>query len=85
MTNKEAINILKSDKSPLSGQWGFMCGECPGNCEKCELNDALNLAIKALETLDDVSHKVYRNEHCDRAGKCIDYIGWHCAGCGGAT
>lgn len=28
--------------------------------------------------------ELYRNESCDRAGKCDDYIGWHCTGCNGA-
>ena len=32
----------------------------------------------------DIKGKVYRNEHCDRAGKCIDYIGYHCTGCNSA-
>lgn len=41
-------------------------------------------AIKALETLDDMNYKVYRNENCDRAGKCYDYIEYHCAGCNGS-
>ena len=43
---------------------------------------AVEIAIKALETLDDVKHTVYRNEWCANKGKCIDYIGYHCAGCG---
>ena len=51
MINKEAIEELRSNKSK-SG-WGFMCGECPCKCdESCELNQALELAIKALELAD---------------------------------
>lgn len=44
---------------------------------------SIDLAIKVLEDLDDMNHKVYRNENCARAGKCYDYIGYHCAGCNG--
>ncbi len=48
MDNKKAIEELKSNKS--AGGWGFMCGECPCTCdESCELFQALDLAIKALE------------------------------------
>ena len=47
MTNKEAIEELKSHKS--DGGWGFMCGECPCDCKTCETSQALDLAIKALE------------------------------------
>lgn len=47
MTNKEAIEELKSYKS--DGGWGFMCGECPGDCKTCETSQALDHAIKALE------------------------------------
>lgn len=50
-------------------------------CPYEDTKEAFELGIKALETLDDVKHKVYRNEKCDRAGKCYDYIGYHCAGC----
>lgn len=44
---------------------------------------AVELAIKALEIVDDVNHKIYRNENCPRKNKCYDYQGYHCAGCGG--
>ena len=48
MINKEAIEKLRSNKTQ-SG-WCFMCGECPTcDCNDCELNEALDLAIKALE------------------------------------
>ena len=33
------------------------------------------LAIKALEIVDDVNHKIYRNEDCPQKNKCYDYIG----------
>lgn len=39
---------------------------------------------RLLEWEKDIKGKVYRNEHCDRAGKCIDYIGYHCTGCNSA-
>lgn len=74
MTNKEAIKILKNmileDKR--------VYGDKPK-----QRNEALDLAIKALEIVDDVNHKVYRNENCPRKNKCYDYQGYHCAGCGG--
>lgn len=79
MTNKEAIEILKTES----------CADCschpetPMSCinTKCPLAEATLLAIKALKILDDANYKIYRNESCDRAGKCDDYIGWHCTGC----
>ena len=76
MDNKEAIEWLKAiEEKYIHG----------GDERFDELRkEALDRAIKALEIVDDVNNKVYRNENCDRAGKCIDYIGWHCAGCGGS-
>lgn len=55
------------------------------DCKECaEEHEQLANWLKELKTLRDVHGKVYRNEHCDRAGKCIDYIGYHCAGCNNA-
>ena len=67
MTNKEAIEILKSEKQ----KYPF----------ECVNSVAYDLAIKALEIVDDVKHKVYRNENCPQKNKCYDYQGYHCAGC----
>lgn len=68
MTNEEA-------KSNLEHLYPFVYSE---------MQQAFDVAIKALETIDALNHTVYRNEKCNRAGKCIDYIGWHCAGCNGS-
>ena len=76
MTNKEAIEALK-----WQVEYAKEIGEHHIDGVYVE---ALDLAVKALEIVDDVNHKIYRNEHCDRAGKCIDYIDYHCAGCNGA-
>jgi hypothetical protein len=72
MTNKEAIELLKRATM------------FEPTLENRDYPEAFDLAIKALEIVDDVNQKIYRNESCDRAGKCIDYIGYHCAGCNGA-
>lgn len=75
MTYEEAIKILGNISLDYKGM----------NQEEIDqMDEALTLAFNALKILDDVNHKVYRNESCDRAGKCIDYIGWHCSGCNGA-
>ena len=67
MTNKEAIYIINNRLNT------YYCTD--------EDLQALDLAIKALEIVDDVNHKVYRNENCPRKHKCYDYQGYHCAGC----
>lgn len=67
MTNKEAISNLKHIYGIVSP----------------DIQQSIDLAIKALEIVDDVNHKVYRNENCPRKNKCYDYQGYHCAGCGG--
>lgn len=46
-----------------------------------DIQRSLDVAIKALEIVDDVNHKVYRNENCPRKHKCYDYQGYHCSGC----
>lgn len=52
MDRKKAIKILRSNKEELA--WSFMCGECPTcDCNDCELNQALELAIEALETPEE--------------------------------
>jgi len=70
MTNKEAIEHLKELKT--------LRIEFPNVLQE----EALDLAIKALEIIDDVNHKIYRNENCPRKNRCYDYQGYHCAGCG---
>lgn len=45
------------------------------------VHNSIQTAIKALEIVDDVNHKVYRNENCPQKHKCYDYQGYHCAGC----
>ena len=60
MDNKEAIEELRSNKTE-SG-WEFMCGECPVcDCNDCELNQALDLAIKALEEVEELEKENHRN------------------------
>ena len=83
MTNKEAIKVLQVIRNTPSVA---IFNRLPDddNTVNFDYIPALELAIKALEILDDVNHRIYRNEQCDRAGKCIDYIGYHCAGCNGA-
>lgn len=82
MTNKEAIEILKPlteysvDKNSIGT---FPIVSTPLQAE------ALDLAIKALEIVDDVNHKIYRNENCPQKNKCYDYQGYHCAGCSWET
>ena len=58
------------------------CIECANEHE--QLAEWLKDYKRLLEWEKDVKGKAYRNEHCDRAGKCIDYIGWHCSGCNNA-
>ena len=67
MTNKEAIYIINNRLNT------YYCTD--------EDLQALDLAIKALEIVDDVNHKIYRNENCPQKNKCYDYQGYHCAGC----
>lgn len=33
------------------------------------------------KAVQDVNHKVYRNENCPQKHKCYDYQGYHCSGC----
>lgn len=74
MKYDEAIRILGNVSLDYTGM----------NQEEIDqMDEALTLAFKALGILNDIDHKVYRNESCDRAGKCDDYIGWHCTGCNG--
>lgn len=57
------------------------------DCRKDLINFMHNIGNEKVEADTeplDVNHKAYRNEMCDRAGKCDDYIGWHCTGCNGA-
>lgn len=69
--------VISSPKQPYN--------EPVKNCLECAReHEQLAEWLKELKTLRDVHSKVYRNEHCDRAGKCIDYIGYHCAGCSNA-
>lgn len=65
MTNEEAI-------ANLNHIYGIVSSD---------IQRSLDLAIKALETLDDVNHKIYRNENCPQKNRCYDYQGYHCAGC----
>ena len=69
MSNEEVIDILK----------GIVFNGFDRTTVK--ERQALDLAIKALEIVDDVKHKVYRNENCPQKHKCYDYQGYHCAGC----
>ena len=50
--------------------------------EKCEqVAEWLTDYKRLLEAEKEINGSLYRNEHCNRAGKCFDYIGWHCTGC----
>ncbi len=71
MTNKEAIKYLII---PIATS-------TQPSTEYLKQKEAYDLAIKALEIIDDVNHKIYRNEYCPRKHKCYDYHGYHCAGC----
>lgn len=57
------------------------CLECANEHE--QLAGWLTDYKRLLEWEKDIKHKVYRNEHCDRKGKCIDYIDYRCDGCNG--
>ena len=72
MTNKEAIEYGKKWDKAI---------ESRGDTLFSEARQFLNLAIKALEIVDDVNHKIYRNENCPQKNKCYDYQGYHCSGC----
>lgn len=73
MTNKEAIKYLIA---PITTS-------TEPSAEYLKQKEAYDLAIKALEIVEDVNHKVYRNENCPQKYKCYDYQGYHCSGCGG--
>lgn len=68
MTSKEAIKLIQGIEED---GWNVTSDHVK----------ALDLAIKALEIVDDVNHKIYRNENCPQKDKCYDYQGYHCAGC----
>ena len=72
MTNKEAIEYGKKWDEAI---------ESRGDTPFSEARQFLSLAIKALEIVDNVNHKVSRNENCPQKHKCYDYQGYHCAGC----
>lgn len=71
MTNKEAIKYLIA---PIATS-------TKPSAEYLKQKEAYELAIKALEIVDDVNHKIYRNENCPQKNKCYDYQGYHCSGC----
>lgn len=52
-------------------------------CHNPLTQQAKEKAIQALETMDAIRNSVYRNENCSRKRTCIDYKGFHCAGCNG--
>lgn len=72
MTNKEAIEYGKKWDEAI---------ESRGDTPFSEARQFLSLAIKALEIVNDVNHKIYRNENCPQKHKCYDYQGYHCTGC----
>lgn len=76
MKYDEAIRILGNVSIDYTGM----------NQEEIDqMDEALTLAFNAMSILNkSQKEKIYRNESCDRAGKCDDYIGWHCTGCNGA-
>ena len=81
MTTKEAIKIIQMERDHCATHNRDEGMSEEYHKEMQNLVDAYDLAMKALEIVDDVNHKVYRNENCSRKGKCYDYIGYHCAGC----
>ena len=68
MTIEEARNELLSNKDEKTGGWGFMCGECPDDCKKCELAEALDIAIAVLTELNKHIEKA-SEELCDQVEK----------------
>ena len=71
MTYKEAIKYLIPPVATSTEP----------SAEYLKQKEAYDLAIKALKIVDDVNHKIYRNENCPQKYKCYDYQGYHCAGC----
>lgn len=73
MTNKEALKAWEKLYAEIDKEnWLFVGTINP---------EMVSLAIKALEIVDDVNRKVYRNENCPQKHRCYDYQGYHCAGC----
>lgn len=87
MTLDEAIKHCEEKAKELSdkaySEYGkSMTEEEAYDCNECAReHEQLAKWLKELKTLREVHGKVYRNEKCNRAGKCYDYIGYHCAGC----
>lgn len=77
MTNKEAIEEIKKDLC-LSERWSFMCGECPGDCQDCELSEALHLAIKALKNERPTGEWI--EAHINSLGGFV-YYSYRCSNC----
>lgn len=56
MTEKEAIETLQEKSLERCEAFGFDCG----NCDKCEVTIAYDMAIKALEKqIPKKPHKIY--------------------------
>lgn len=81
---KNMINILKNNaKSIPSSKQSTIIKSVKYDSFIFVMNEILNI-LEELEKVDGVNHTLYRNEKCDRAGKCFDYIIYHCEGCNGA-
>ena len=82
----EAYDLI--DNAPTVDIPTELCKGCRflKDCETCKeklrpQGEWLKDYKRLLSWEKEVKETVYRNEHCNRAGKCIDYLGWHCAGC----
>lgn len=86
MTEKEAIKILQELSLERCETFCFDCG----NCDKCEVTIAYDMAIKALEKqIPKKPHKIYGKVNLKWC-ECGNYLGElkneqnHCKRCGQA-
>ena len=71
MTEKEAIKILQELSLERCEAFGFDCG----NCDKCEVTIAYDMAIKALEKqIPKKPHKNYEKVNLKWC-ECGNYLG----------
>lgn len=71
MTEKEAIKILQELSLERCEAFGFDCG----NCDKCEVTIAYDMAIKALEKqIPKKPHKIFEEINLKWC-ECGKYLG----------
>lgn len=80
MTEKEAIKILQELSLERCEAWGFDCG----NCDKCEVTIAYDMAIKALEKQIPKKPVEVRNEIVCPTCKTLVGSSPYCRYCGQA-